>query len=196
MRYHSAVTAPANHRVIHGFDVDTITTAPLQLSQYAYLHAGHQAVFDVVSDHASLHKYTLSIKRIEVLNINPDDDTVGVGTLRSCYTPAGLTLRERIVCWQPGLMYGYVIDNFPVILPNHLSLVLTEPTCNGHTLLTWQTYFAGRMIGGTFARTTLGIVLPDLVKNLVKHFSGHVLTKSQVHPHLDNIGDALAAENC
>lgn len=167
-------------RIVRGVDVDRITSAPLQLIQYAYLEAPHDVVFDVVSDHASLHKFTMSISNIDIDNSNSDaQNACGVGTLRFCHTPLKMTINEKIVCWEPPFMYGYQIRNFQMILPNHLGLVLTEPTTDGHTLLTWRTYFDGKIVGGRFARVSLGIILPDLVSNLVKHFGGRLVSAKE-----------------
>ena len=176
---------PNDTRVIHGFNIDSVTTAPLQLTQYAYLEASNVDVFEVVSDHASLHKFTKTIKHIDIDNAqSKSQNCVDVGTLRFCRTPAMLTIQESIACWQPPLMYGYMIRNFQTILPNHLGMVLTEPIANGHTLLTWRTYFNGKLIGGRFATLSLGIILPDLVGNIAKHFNGRSLTAAEAQEYL------------
>ncbi len=184
-----------NTRVIRGFDIDSVTDAPLQLTEYAYLNADHKDVFAVVSDHASLHQFTLTISRVDVDNsLVQLPDEVGVGTMRYCHTPAGLTLHESIVTWQPPVMYGYMIRNFQMILPHHLGIILTEPTEKGKTLLSWNTYFDGRLIGGTFARITLGIILPDMVKNMAKHFDGQVIPKLRVRSYLASMDDTVIPE--
>lgn len=167
-------------RIVRKIDVASLTPAPLQLIQYAYLKATNDVVFGVVSDHASLHKFTRSIHHIEIDNSNTThDDVCGLGTLRYCHTPLRMTINEKIVCWDPPLVYGYQIRNFQTILPNHLGLVLTEPINDGHTLLTWRTYFDGVMVGGQFAKVSLGIILPDLVSNIVKHFGGRIVTAKE-----------------
>ena len=176
---------PTASRVIHGFDIDSVTNAPLQLTQYAYLKTANIDAFQIVSDHGSLHRFTKTIKHVEIDNSQADSETeVGIGTMRYCHTPARLTIQETIVCWQPPLMYGYMIRNFQTLLPDHLGLVVTEPTEDGNTLLTWRTYFYGKMVGGGFARITLGVILPDLVGNIAKHFGGHLLTARQVPDYL------------
>ena len=167
-------------RLIRGFDVDSVTNAPLQLVQYAQLDASHESVFETVSDHASLHKFTRTIQHIDIDNSNTAvRQGCDIGTLRYCHTPLRMTIQETIVCWQPPLMYGYQIKNFQKVLPDHLGLVLTEPMGDSKTLLTWRTYFNGRMVGGYFARATLGLILPDLVNNLVAHFGGRVMSENE-----------------
>ena len=179
------------HRVIRGFDVDCVTTAPLQLTQYAYLKASNDEVFTVVSDHASLHKFTKTIRHVEIDNSQTTTQNgCDVGTLRFCHTPARLTIQESIVCWQPPVMYGYKIKNFQLVLPNHLGLVLTEPIIDGHTLLTWRTYFDGKLVGGHFARITLGIILPDMVGNIANHFNGRLLTQQEAQTLSPSFNDS------
>ncbi|MEO1444071.1 MAG: SRPBCC family protein, partial [Chloroflexota bacterium] len=150
-------------RIVRGFDVDRITPAPLQLIQFAQLKAQHTAVFDVVSDHGALHKFTGTITHIDVDHTNTaTGKECGVGTLRYCHTPLRMTIQESIVCWEPSMMYGYRIRNFQSLLPDHLGIVTTEPATNDTTLLTWRTYFHSKRVGGHFARVSLGVILPDM----------------------------------
>jgi carbon monoxide dehydrogenase subunit G len=162
-------------RIVNGFNVDAVTAAPLQLTQTARLNATVDEVFAIVSDHAGLHKWTPFISKVQ---LNCDDAATpgGEGTLRYCKTPAGLTLHEKIVAWNPPHMYGYRIRNFQTLLPSHFGLVTVEPDGDGKALLTWRTYFESKMVGGMMARAMLNVVLPNLIGNLVKHFDGEMLS--------------------
>lgn len=169
-------------RIVRGCDVDSITAAPLQLVQHAYLGASNEEVFEVVSNHATLHKFTKTITHIDIDNsVSIVQNTCDVGTLRYCHTPLRMIINEKIVWWEFPFIYGYQILNFQTILPDHLGLVLTEPTVDGHTLLTWRTYFGGKMISERFARISLGIILPDLVGNITKHFGGRAVSASEAN---------------
>jgi len=128
----------------------------------------------VVSDHAGMHRWTPVISKVQ-LDCGQAAVPGGEGTLRYCLTPAGLTIQEKIVAWQPPTLYGYSVRNFQTLLPNHLGLITSEPDGSGGAILTWRTYFHSSRIGGPMARMALNVVLPNLVGNLVKHFGGEMI---------------------
>ena len=168
------------NRVIHGFSIDTVTKAPLQLAQYAILNASQQEVFDLVSDHEGMAQYTFSLAKVS-FDDSKAKTPCGEGTKRFCSTPVGFVIEEKIVCWQPPKMYGYAVLNVESVLPNHLGVVQIEALDDKRTLLMWRTYFHGRLVGGIFARAALGAVLPDMVANFAKQFQGKVLKRNAVH---------------
>jgi hypothetical protein len=168
-----------SNRVIHGFAIDSVSDAPLQLAQYALLYASQQDVFELVSDHEGMSQHTFSLAKVS-FDDSKAKSACGEGTKRFCSTPVGFVIKEEIVCWQAPKIYGYAILNATTLLPQHLGLVQVEELDDHRTLLMWRTYFHGRMVGGLFARTALGVVLPDMVSNFAKVFKGTILRRDKV----------------
>lgn len=166
------------NRVVKGFKVDSVTDAPLQLIQHAFLKGSQKEVFDLVSDHEGMADLSFTISKI-TLDESKSETPCGKGTKRFCRTPVRFMLEEEIVCWQPPEMYGYKVLNCEMIIPAHLGLVVIEKLSDDTSLLIWRTYFRGRMVGGLFARTTLGVVLPDLVSNVAARFNGRLLSAAE-----------------
>ena len=162
-------------RVVKGFNIDSVTDAPLQLAQYAFLNASQGDVFDLVSDHEGMADLSFTIAKV-TLDESKSETPCGKGTKRFCRTPVRFVLEEEIVCWKPPEMYGYKVLNCEMIIPAHLGLVVIEKLSEDTSLLIWRTYFNGRIVGGLFARTTLGVVLPDLVSNVAARFNGRLLS--------------------
>ena len=175
-RTNTSDQAKQEDRVVNGFEVDTITKAPLQLVQYALLKSSQKEVFDLVSNHEGMADLSFTIAKV-TLDETEAESPCGKGTKRYCRTPVSFVLEEEIVFWKPPEMYGYKVLNCEMIIPAHLGLVVIEKISEDTSLLIWRTYFQGRIVGGLFARTTLGVVLPDLVSNIAKRFNGKLLSK-------------------
>lgn len=177
-RPRSANPSNQKDRVVKGFNVDSVTDAPLQLVQHAFLKGSQKEVFDLVSDHEGMADLSFTISKV-TLDESKSETPCGKGTKRFCRTPVRFVLEEEIVCWQPPEMYGYKVLNCEMIIPAHLGLVVIEKLSDDTSLLSWRTYFRGRMVGGLFARTTLGVVLPDLVSNIAARFNGRLLSPTE-----------------
>lgn len=169
------------HRLVHGFNVDQHTSAPLKQFRQVKLLAPPGEVFAFVADHEGMSEWIPMMHRVSVDHSESANGPgqCGVGSMRYC-TIKPDTIAEKIVAWEPGVMYAYrVIDGQKgVPINGGLGVVTFEPADDGDaTLLTWRIFYTPKKwsLKAKVMPAMVGFQLGGGLKNLTKHFGGSVI---------------------
>jgi hypothetical protein len=166
MAFQNTMTAnalPILERKIGDFNVDSITTAPLQIEVALNLKVSQEKAFQLVFVHIASW-----FKEIDGIIWNNSKSSMGASSpglhsSRECGFD-GKKLYENIVLYKPPHAYGYVIDmekstaSFPVKDP--LGVFLVKSVGENESTIIWRQYFNKKF-------HPAALIIKPMVKNMM-----------------------------
>lgn len=164
-------------RIIGGLDVDTYTSAPLQVCRSVFLDAPPRSVFALVSDHANLDWW---LPRVHQVHVNRGHAAVrdGVGTIRYVHYELLLTytVREYIIAHHPPSLIAYSIERNNLIT-DHVAVISIDPERYGGTQLIWRHYFRAESMPfliEPLCSILLHLMCGAALRNLIRYYGGRL----------------------
>lgn len=171
-------------RIIDGFNVDTVTNAPLDIIISVRLKAPREDVWELVSDHDRLPEWVPNMTESKLLDeISTNRDFPIIAT-RQCILRAGIkmTVVDDIV-FETDFAYGYSINRErskgPKPVKDHLGIFTAEALANGDTLLTWRQFWKKGIMGQVAAPYMRRRFMEPAIDNLISEFGGERVSITQ-----------------
>ena len=116
---------------------------PLSFTVESTVGASSDAVWEVLGDFGTEHRWTKSLEHCE-----RDTDTVRVGTIRTCTLPKPLmgrtSAREELTEYEPGQALAYQLEGSAGPFASASSRWSTTARPDGETVVTVQGFFMAR----------------------------------------------------
>ncbi len=163
-------------RIIEGFDVSTVTDAPLDIMIIVRLDASPEDVWDLVGDHNRLNDWFPKIASSYILEDEPSTnrDFEFLFT-RQCEFDGDI-LTEDIPFDNGVNAYAYSINadrtNVMVPMSDHLGMFVVEPYGEAGSLLTWRQYWKKGFMGQFAAPYMRGKYMEPAIDSLIERFGG------------------------
>jgi hypothetical protein len=116
---------------------------PLSFTVERRVGASRDAVWEVLGDFGTEHRWTKSLEHCE-----RDTDLVGVGTIRTCTLPKPLmgrtSVREQLTEYEPGQALAYLLEGSAGPFASASSRWSTTARPDGETIVTVEGFFTAR----------------------------------------------------
>lgn len=165
-------------RVLDGFRIDEVTTAPLQIVVMGRFDVPPADMFDLTS--RRLPEWFTAIPSIAWDNSNASRPGLpSQGSLRSCELD-GDRLVERMAMWREGAAYAYAADmaqsTVPFPVEHHLGLFVVESDGGKGSLVTWRQYYDRKARPtALFVNTMMRGMMVDGFERLAAKYGGELV---------------------
>lgn len=170
---------PADARVIAGFNVDTVSKAPLDILIQARLEAPAGKVWALIGDHKRLPEWFKSVGRVDILPERSNNRSFPIVLTRQCAFE-DKTLTEDIAFIDPEQMaYAYSVnkERSTAMMPmeNHVGVFTVEPLGPNESLLSWRQYWDKGLMGLVAAPMMKSKYMDPAVQALIARFGGELV---------------------
>jgi hypothetical protein len=170
---------PVDARIIAGFNIDTVTKAPLDILMQVHVKAPADKVWALVGDHKRLPEWHKAIAHVDVLKDKSSNRSFPVALTRVC-TLDDKTLTEDIAFQDAKQMtYVYAINkdksNVMVPMENHAGVFTVEALGPNDSLVSWRQFWDKGVMGLVAAPMMKAKYMDPAMQALIDTFGGEAV---------------------
>lgn len=155
-------------RIIEGVEIDSYTTAPLQLHKSLLVNVAPNEVFDTLANHTAMPEWFPGMTAARV-NGDHAQEEGGAGTVRYCAFDEQEMTEDIILSESPKLLAYAIRDGNFMGLSDHFALVTVKVQHEG-SLVSWHQFF-NHPYPEVFNEQG-GVMLEGALNNLRERFAG------------------------